>query len=187
MIRALCLVPIAVAGAVPVLVLPTPAIALLGGAALLLCGAGVLGRAQPLVTASGALAVIQYALALSLAEPGPDLVGAAVLGVALLLVLDMADFWRRFHGATVAASAWRRQAGHWILGSVLGALAALLLAAAPSVVRFEGPPALHPLLAAASALGVAAGLMGALGQRARDGAAGPDLTEAPGPVDNPQS
>ena len=170
MMRALPLIPIVVLVALPVLVLPTPGIGLIGALAGLLCAAGALGRVRPLVTLGGSLALIQYALALWVAAAPPDVLGGVVLGVALALVLDSADFLRRFQGATLAAPAVRRQVRHWIVSASLGALAAAALAAVATLVRFGGPPALYPILAAAGALGTTAGVVGAIRRRrAEDG------------------
>ena len=63
MIRALCLVPIGVAVALPVLVLPSPGSGMIGALAGVLCGVGVLGGWRRLVLAGGALVLVHYALA----------------------------------------------------------------------------------------------------------------------------
>lgn len=170
MMLALCLVPVLVAVALPLVALPTPAIATLGALAALLCGVGALGRMRPLVTAGAAVVLMQYALVLVLAGSPPDLVRAAVLGVALALVLDMADVRRRFHACTLSAPARRGLVRHWVVSAGLGALAAFTLAAAATLVRLDGPPALYPILAAGGALGAAAGAVGALRRRNPSGA-----------------
>lgn len=165
MMRALSLIPIVILVALPALVLPTPGVAAIGALAGLLCAAGALGRLRALVTAGGSLALIQYALALWVADAPSNLLGAAALGVVLALVLDVADFLRRFPGATLTPPALRRQVRHWIASALLGALAATALAAVATLIGLGGPPALSPILAAAGALGAAAGVAGALRQR----------------------
>jgi hypothetical protein len=162
MIQALPLIPIIVLVGVPVLVLPMSLIGTLGALAGLSCAAGTLGRARPLVTTGGSLALVQYALALSLAGGPPSLLGAAAFGVALVLVLDVTEFVRRFRRATLAPPAVWRQVRHWIGSTVTGALVAVALATVATALGVSGRGALSPLLAAIAALGTVAGVIGAL-------------------------
>jgi hypothetical protein len=165
MIRALCLVPIGVAVALPVLVLPSPGSGMLGALAGVLCGVGVLGGWRRLVLAGGVLVLVHYALALWITAPPASIAMAVALGVGLVLVADVAEFLHRFPGAAVAPSALWRQCRHWIVVPVLGALAAFAVGAGSGLVGLAGPPILYPILAALAALGVTVGVLGAVGAR----------------------
>jgi hypothetical protein len=159
---ALPLIPIAVLVGLPVLVLPVSVIGALGVLAGLACAAGALPRARPLVTVGASLALGQYALALSLAAAPPSFLGAAVFGVALVLVLDVTEFVRRFRGATLTPSARWRQVVHWAGSAALGVFVALALATLATALRVGGLAAVSPLLAALAALGAVVGVLGAL-------------------------
>jgi hypothetical protein len=164
--RALALIPIAILAAVPALLHPSPAHAGVAAAAAVLAAAGVLARWRPLVTAGGSLTLIQYTIALAGLGASP---GSAILvGVSLALVLDVAEFAGRFHGAALMPPVLRRQARHWIRSASLGALAAAALAIAAVPVGFGGPPAMPPLLAAAGALAAVLGVAGAVWRRRQE-------------------
>jgi len=164
--RLLPLIPIAVLTSAPALVLPTPGSAAVAAGAALLCAAGAILRQRFLVTAGASVTLVQYALALAATGSPPRPVSAAVLGTALALVLDTADFARRFDGVALTASARRRQLGHWAAVAGLGALSVFALAAAAQVVRIGAPPPFYPIAAAAGALAAAAGIAGTLKHRA---------------------
>jgi hypothetical protein len=173
-VRALPLIPMVVLVGLPVITLPLLGIAVPAGAAALAIGAGAFGGVGPLVAAGAALALIDYGLALWLTAAPADPLGAALFGVALVLVLETADFHRRFRGAIVSAAALRGQAFRWAVGAVLGLVAATALAAL-ALVGLRLPPGMAPLLAAAGAIGVIAGVAGALSR----------LTSPPVGEDNP--
>jgi hypothetical protein len=71
-----------------------------------------------------------YAVALWFAADGIDVTGATAFGLALLFLMDLSEFGRRFHGATVAVSVIRGQTAYWIARAalILGAVALLTLA-----------------------------------------------------------
>ena len=158
--RALTLIPIALMAGVPVLIRPSSAFAGIGGAAAVLCIAGVFLRWRPLVTAGASLALMLYALALFGARS--SLVSAIVLGVSVALVLDVFEFSRRFHGAVVTRPAFGRQVRHWVTTAILGVVTSAALASVATLVKVSGPPALFPILAAVGALAALAGIAGAV-------------------------
>ena len=158
--RALALVPIVLLAGLPVMMRPSAAFAGISAAAAILCAAGVFMRWRPLVTAGASLTVLLYTLTLVGARS--SLASAIVLGVSLVLVLDVSEFVRRFHGAVVTMSALRRQARHWVASATLGVLTTTALAAVAALVRVSGPPALYPVLAAVGALAAIAGIAGAV-------------------------
>ena len=162
MIRALSLIPIGVLVGIPVAMLPAPSLAAIGGTAGLLCAVGALGRLRPLVTVGASVALIQYTVALWVTGRPSSPAGAILLGVALAFALDVSEFLHRFRRAAVTSAALSRQIRHWILGISLGAATAAALAFASTLIRLGAPPAFYPLLAAAGALGTAAGILGAV-------------------------
>jgi hypothetical protein len=160
MMRALALVPIVLLAGLPVMMRPSSAFAGVSAAAAILCAAGVFMRWRPLVTAGASLTVLLYTLTLVGARS--SLASAIVLGVSLVLVLDVSEFVRRFHGAVVTMPAFRRQARHWITSTAFGILATTALAAVATLVRVSGPPGVYPVLAAVGALAAIAGIAGAV-------------------------
>jgi hypothetical protein len=166
MMRAVSLIPIVIVAGVPVLIHPSPGYAAVAAVAAAVCAAGAFLRWRPLVTAGGAIALIQYTVALTGLRA--SLVSAVVLGVSLALVLDVSEFFGRFHGAELTPPVLRRQARHWIAGALLGAFTAIVLAGVGALVRIGGPPALPPLLAAVGALATAAGVAGAVWRRRQE-------------------
>jgi hypothetical protein len=166
MTRAIALVPIVVLAGLPVLTRPSSGQAAVALGAATLCAAGILARWRPLVTAGGSLTLIQYTVALT--GRRASLASAVVLGVSLVLVLDVSEFAGRFHGAAQGVTVLARQARHWIASALLGALAAGALTLIAALVRFGGPPALRPLLAAIGALAALLGVAGAVWRRRQD-------------------
>jgi hypothetical protein len=127
----------------------TAAIAVVTSLVLL---AGVLGLWLPAITAGAVLALIELALALHLSAASLGVFGATAYGLALLFLIDAADFLRRFEGATIDSSAWRGQIAWWI------GRAAIAVAATVGLVIVAGgtagllPSAGRPLLAGLGAL-----------------------------------
>jgi hypothetical protein len=166
MTRAIALVPILVLAGLPVLIRPSSGHAAAALGAVALGAAGVLAGWRPLVTAGGSLTLIQYTLALT--GRRASLASAVVLGVSLALVLDVSEFAGRLHGAAPGATVLGRQARHWLTSAILGALATTTLGVLAALVRFGGPPALPPLLAALGALAAVVGVAGAVWRRRPD-------------------
>jgi len=175
-LRALPLVPLAISAAVPAFALPSPGIAALAAAGVLLAAAGAVARVPMLVAIGAGGLLADYALALWLAGGPPDPLGAAVLGVGLLLALETADFHWRFHGAHVPAPVLKRQILRWGARIAAG-LAASTALASLALVGLRLPPGVAPVLAAAGAIGAVAALAAALSR----------LTAPPAGGDNPPS
>jgi hypothetical protein len=107
--------PIALMAAVPLWTSMTAPVLAVEALACLLCAAGVLAAAPTVVTAGAALGTIGYAGALWLGNPGSiDVVGAAVFGLSVLLVLYMSEFARRFRSADITEDVLRAQAAYWL-------------------------------------------------------------------------
>jgi hypothetical protein len=124
MIRYAAAIPTAVLVGVPLWTAPTLPVILIAAVAGLFCAVGLLSL--PLVTVGGSLALIDYALAAWLSGQGVDVIGAAGFGLALVFLLDLTEFARRFRGAEIAAAVQRTQIAFW-LGRAAGAVAAVAL------------------------------------------------------------
>jgi len=151
------LLPIGVLVGLPFQLLPVRPIAWLVTVAGVLCGMGVLARATPLVGVGCAAAVLAYALALWIVAPPPDVPGAVVFGLALLLTLEGSHFAARLHGAAVAGGVIWRQAARWAGLVAASAVAVGVLDVLAETAAFAAPPWVFPTLAAIGALGVLAG------------------------------
>jgi hypothetical protein len=118
--------------ALPLSVRPAPPpVAWLAWAALAVGGIGVLVWSVPLVTASGVLALIAYALALVIVGPAADPLVAAALGAALVLLLALVHFAGRVRGTALGPGVVAEQARRGLAVAGLGVAAAMgLLAAA---------------------------------------------------------
>jgi len=111
------------------------------------------------ISVGGSLALIDYALALSLARGGLDIVGAAAFGLALSFLLDLTDFARRFRGAEISAAVTRSQIAFW-LGRVAITIAVVaLLCSGAAVFAYLVPLLGRPIVAG---LGAAIAFAGAL-------------------------
>lgn len=127
MIRCWLMVPILLMAAVPVWTAATAPVLAIEAVACLLCGAGVIIGATTPVTAGAMLGIIGYTVALCLQSDGRvDVAGATVFGFALLFLLDLSEFARRFRGADVAKEVLRTQVIYW-LGRVAMIAAAVML------------------------------------------------------------
>jgi hypothetical protein len=116
--------------AVPVWTAPLWPVIGLEGIACFFCVLGMLGNTMMPVTVGAWLAILGYALALSLGAPGTtDIIGAAAFGLSLLFLLDISDFMRRFSGAEISPDVLRDQAAFWIGRAilVLGCLLVLMI------------------------------------------------------------
>jgi hypothetical protein len=128
MIRCWLTVPILLMAMVPVWTAATAPVLAVEAVACLLCGAGIVIGATTPVAAGAMLGIIGYTIALCLQSDGHvDLVGATVFGFALLFLLDLSEFARRFRGADVAKDVLREQAVYWLGRAVMIAAAVLVL------------------------------------------------------------
>lgn len=160
-IALLALVPLAAMAAVPVWLLPVPGNAIVAGAGAAVAAVGALARARPVAAIGVGILLVDYAVTLWVSQAPPDPLGAAVVGVALVLALDTADFHRRFHRAAVPGPALRAQAVRWTLGVAAGLMASTALSVL-ALVGLRLPSGIAPLLAAAGAIGAVAAAAAAL-------------------------
>jgi hypothetical protein len=119
--------PLAVIAAVPVWTAASAPVVAIGATACVLCALGIcVARSAP-ITAGCVIAIIDYAAALRTAGAAVDVVGSALFGIALLFLLDLSEFTRRFHGAEIATDVIRAQIAYWLgrAAVIAGAVAAL--------------------------------------------------------------
>jgi len=105
--------PIAVMVAVPLWTSASAFVYMMELLAVLVCIGGVLRYSLGALSAGAGLAIIGYTVALWSSAAGVDVIGATAFGLALLLLLDLGDFARRFRGAAVASSVIRAQSVYW--------------------------------------------------------------------------
>jgi hypothetical protein len=127
MTRSWAALPIIVIIGLPVWTAPSAPVMLIAAAAGLFCTLGILHCALAPVTIGGAFAMIGYALALWSADTGVDVIGASVFGIALLVLLNLGEFARRWHGAETAIEVMRTQLAYWFGRTAIAAAAAAVL------------------------------------------------------------
>jgi hypothetical protein len=137
----------------PLTVLPSPFLGALGALALVVGGAGAIAASVPLATAGGALALIEYALALVIARPDPDPVAGTTVGAGLVLLLASTHFAGRTQGAACAYRVIGSQARYWLAIVALGAVGATLLTLGGEALALALRGAALPVVVAAAALG----------------------------------
>lgn len=153
--------PMALMAAVPIWTSPSAPTIAIEAAACAFCILGLLRATTAPVTAGCVIAVIGYTFALWSAAPGIDVVGAALFGLALLFLLDLHEFARRFRGAEVAPEVLRAQAAYWVARIVVVAGAVLGLTAGGFVVSLVVPDGGRAVLAALGAVLAFAGVLNA--------------------------
>jgi hypothetical protein len=139
MTRSWAALPIIVMAGLPLWVAPSAPVMLIEAVAGLFCALGVLRHALVPVMAGGALAMIGYALALWSADAGVDIIGAAVFGIALVLLLDVGESGRRWRGADIAVEVLRAQLAYWFGRSAIAAAAVVLLSLCGAVLAVFVP------------------------------------------------
>ena len=137
----------------PLTILPTPYLGALAALALVVGGAGAIAASVPLATAGGALALIEYALALVVARPDPDPVTGTVVGAGLVLLLATIHFASLTRGAAVGYPVIRSQARHWLAIVALGVVGATVLTVGGEALAFVLRGAALPVVVAVSAVG----------------------------------
>jgi hypothetical protein len=120
------LLPLAIAAAIPIWTDPVWPVIAVVAVGCILCAGGVGLNALAPVTAGALFAIIGYTAALELGNGNLNVVAATVFGLALLSLLDVSEFARRFRGAEVAAIVPRRQLVYW-LGRGVAIIAAMLV------------------------------------------------------------
>jgi hypothetical protein len=148
----------------PFAVLPSPLLAWFAVPGFLAGAAGVVTRSVPLVTASASLALIEYAVALTIAAAPVDVVTATGFGAALFVLLELVHLAGRVHGAHIGRSVVAIHVRHWLVIVALGAAAAVALPAGAAALRLAVSGVPLALVVIASALGA---LLAAAGVLAR--------------------
>ncbi len=171
MTRSWTALPIIVIAGLPMWLAPSAPVMLIAAAAGLLCALGILRHALAPVMAGGVFAMLGYALALWSAGAGIDVIGAAVFGIALLVLLDLSDAARRWHGAEIAAEVVRAQLAYWFGRTAIAAAAVALLSVCGAVLALLVPADERAIVAGAGALiALAAALYAGIARGARRGA-----------------
>ena len=130
-----------------------PSLGALAALALVVGGAGAIAASVPLATAGGALALIEYALALVVAGPDRDPVTGTAIGVGLVLLLASIHFASLTRGAAVGYPVTRSQARHWLSIVALGTVGAAVFTLGGEALALALRGAAFPLVVAASTLG----------------------------------
>ena len=133
------MLPLIVTAAVPVWTGPFWPVIAIVGTGFLLGGLGIGLSALMPVTAAAVLATVGYAAALWLGGSGIDVAAATVFGLALLFLLDLSEFARRFRGAEIAADVVRSQIAYWLGRLVLIVIALAVLTACASLLAIVVP------------------------------------------------
>ena len=174
MMRLAALVLLAVLAALPLSVRPSsPPVTWLAAAALVVGGVGVIAWSVPLVTASGSLVVIAYALALVLAGPSADPLAAIALGSILVLLFALVHFAGRARGAALGPSVIASQVRQWLAVVGLGTVAAVMLTGAAVPLGVALRSATLPVVVIAAALGAVLTVAGIIVLVAREASGGP--------------
>jgi len=135
------IVPVLVMIAVPIGRSPTVVVIAVELTAALSSVLGLVIGRLGLVTAGSVIAAIGYTVSVSDPDAGTDLTGAAMFGLAVLFLLDLSAFARRYRGATVSRAVWRMQLGYWLARAaiILGATGAVILVAMALAIIVPGP------------------------------------------------
>ena len=135
-------IPLAVAVAVPICATPSFPIVAIEAVAVLLCVLGIAGARTGPVTAGCIVAIVGYAIALLSSSADLDAIGGGIFGLALLFLLDLSEFARRFRGAEIVNDVLQAQLVYWRQRAVIisGLLVVLTLAGfmVSSLVPFGG-------------------------------------------------
>jgi hypothetical protein len=137
---------------VPIWVETSWGIGLLASVSGALCVVAILRVSPSVATFGGVFALLSLALAFRHASASTDVIGSAVFGLALLLFVDGIHLCKRFDGAAVARTFWRRQIVWWIARGAIALALAILIAVLASLVRIPLSELWAPVLAAIGAL-----------------------------------
>jgi hypothetical protein len=143
----------AVLAGLPLTILPSPFLGALAALTLLVGGVGAIAASVRLATAGGALALIEYALALVVARPDHDPITATALGGGLVLLLASTHVASLTRGAAVSYPVFRSQARHWLAIVALGMVGAALVTVGGQALALALRGAALPVVVAASAVG----------------------------------
>jgi hypothetical protein len=131
--------PIAMLVAVPLWTESSVLVFAIEALAVLSCAVGVLLRSLALVTTGAVFATAGYAVALWSANAGFDAISGSIFGLAMLFLLDLSEFGRRFHGAQVANDVVRAQTAYWLRRAAIIVLTVALLVLSGSVLGLLVP------------------------------------------------
>lgn len=151
--------PMAVMAAVPIWTAPSAPVIAIETLACLFCTLGIVRHLAVAVTTGGSLAIIGYSVTLWSGTDDIDVIGAAIFGLALLSVLDLSEFARRFRGADIANEVMRAQTAYWLGRAALIAGAITVLSLGGSAVALIIPGAGRAVIAG---LGTVIAFAGAL-------------------------
>ena len=175
-LRLLALVPLVALIALPLGVVPGPPVSVLALVAGVLGAAGALLPAPPLATAGAVFALLEYALALVMADAPPSAARALAMGLAIMLYLAATHLARHAAPATLGPGVLRAVLRRWLEALALGAAgtAALTLTGHTLAAGLRGAalPAVVIVAAAGAALTVA-GVVGLILFRDEGAAAAP--------------
>ena len=110
--------PIAIMVGVPLWTSASAPVYMIELLAVLVCVGGLLRYSLGALVTGAGLALIRYTIALW-SSADVEVIGATAFGLALLLLLDLGDFVRRFRGAAVASSVVRVQSVYWARRAML--------------------------------------------------------------------
>jgi hypothetical protein len=127
-------------------------VAIVALASATLCLVAVLRTSLALATAGSTFALFSLALALRLSSSPANVLVMAVFGLALLLLLEGTHLCRRFRGATVTPSLWRRTLVWWTGRASISLALAIALAALAPLIAISLPPSWAPFAAGLGAL-----------------------------------
>lgn len=138
-------------------------VALAGGA---VCLGAVLLASLSMATVGGTLALVSLTLALRSASSPADMLAMVAFGSGLLLLVEAAHAGKRFDGASVAPSLWRRTLVWWTARASISLAIAIVLAVLAPLIAVSLTGAWAPFVAgigvlAAFAAAVAAASAGA--------------------------
>ena len=153
MTRVAAAILVAVLGAFPLSVLFAPPITWLAVAALVVGGTGVVLLSIPLVTAGASVALIEYSVALVMAEAAVDLVAALTIAATLVVLLALVHLASHLQDAAVAGSIIVAQLGQWLVIAAIGVATAVVLSAGAGTVGGALRGAAAPIVVLAAALG----------------------------------
>ena len=135
----------------PVVVTPFWIVVAPGAVAAGLFAAGIMTLSLRLVSLGIAASLVEYMVALSLGARTLDSLTAVALGAAIVLLLQVVDFVRRFRGAAVAATVIGSQIRYWVRLGILGVLLGLFVSALGTTLAPALPAPAYPVLGAVGA------------------------------------
>ena len=148
MIRLLAGILAAVLVGFPVVSAPTAAVGALGAAGGVFCAIAIARHSIPFLVAGASLSLVEYAMALLLRGGAPELGGAILVGIVVVLLFQVVAFAARFDGAAVSRDVVRGHLLFWLgaAGTIVLAEGLLILVAREIVLVVPSPA--YPAVAA---------------------------------------